>query len=161
MNVEQLMELTSKQARVLVVGDLMLDRYTLGQSDRVSPEAPVLVLQAREQEVRLGGAASVAAILRGLGAQVALAGVIGLDPAAPELRMALQKAGIEQELLCIDQTRPTTVKQRFVAEPASRPSQQILRVDQESIAPVPRGIEERIVDGVAGRIADAEAGRGA
>ena len=66
-----------KSPRILVLGDLILDRYTFGNAERVSPEAPVLVLRSDAQEVRLGGAASVAFLLRALGAEVTLAGVLG------------------------------------------------------------------------------------
>ena len=65
--------------RVLVLGDLMLDQYTWGRAERVSPEAPVLVMQAETCDVRLGGAGAVAGLLRGLDAEVLLAGVVGDD----------------------------------------------------------------------------------
>jgi D-beta-D-heptose 7-phosphate kinase/D-beta-D-heptose 1-phosphate adenosyltransferase len=146
MNVEHLMKLASRRARVLVVGDVMLDRYTHGHPDRVSPEAPVLVLQARNQEVRLGGAASVAAIASGLGAEVALAGVVGDDSAAVEVRTSLQNLGIGQDLIYVDRNRPTTVKQRILAGPHSRSPQQIVRVDHESTLPISSMLEERITE---------------
>ena len=82
--------------RLLVVGDLILDRYTWGEVTRVSPEAPVMVLRAEREEVRPGGAASVAALLRALDAKVTLAGVIGDDVAARVLRKLLGDEGIEQ-----------------------------------------------------------------
>ncbi len=78
--------------RLLVLGDLILDRYTWGAAARVSPEAPVLVLDAEETEVRPGGAASVAALLRGLDADVSLAGLVGNDSDGRTLRLILSEA---------------------------------------------------------------------
>src|ERR1700687_4705806 len=89
--------------RILVLGDLILDRYTWGDAERVSPEAPVLVLRADTQEVRLGGAASVAMLLRGLEAGVTLAGVIGDDPEGRTLQSLLQDEQIDtSQLLIVD-----------------------------------------------------------
>ncbi|MGE3779857.1 MAG: PfkB family carbohydrate kinase, partial [Pirellulaceae bacterium] len=99
--------------RLLVVGDLMLDRYVVGDAARVSPEAPVLVLNTDEQDERPGGAASVAAIVRGLGAQVALAGVLGHDAHGERLRKIHVQRDIDDRLVVCDDTRPTTTKQRF------------------------------------------------
>src|SRR5260370_12868462 len=74
------------QPRVLVVGDLMLDRYVWGDAERISQEAPVLLLHADKREERLGGASSVASMLRALGAKVSLAGVVGADADARRIR---------------------------------------------------------------------------
>ncbi len=125
--------------RILVVGDVMLDRYVQGPVDRISQEAPVLVLSARDTESRLGGAANVASLLRALGARVTLAGLVGEDEAAAELRRALKARQIAG-LLCSDLSRPTTVKQRFVGHAGHRHPSQVLRVDYEStheLAPGP------------------------
>src|SRR5262252_5111445 len=81
--------------RVLVVGDVMLDRYVWGDAERVSQEAPVLLLRADRREERLGGASSVAMMLRALGAKVDLAGVVGADADAARLRRLLMDFGIE------------------------------------------------------------------
>ena len=70
-----------RSCRLLIVGDVMLDRYVRGEADRISPEAPVIVLRAEDEEVRLGGAGGVASFARGLGAEVSLATVIGSDGA--------------------------------------------------------------------------------
>jgi len=82
------------QPRVLVVGDLMLDRYVWGDAERISQEAPVILLRADRREERLGGASSVATLLRALGARPALAGVVGADADGARLRRTLLDQGI-------------------------------------------------------------------
>lgn len=121
-----------KSARILVLGDLMLDRYVTGEADRVSPEASVIILRATEQEVRPGGAAGVAAFLRGLGASASLAGVVGEDSAAATLKSICRDESITTDLVLTDSTRPTTLKERFVGKASDRHAQQMLRVDLES-----------------------------
>src|ERR1700726_4857118 len=83
------------QPRVLVVGDLMLDRYVWGDAERISQEAPVVLLHADRREERLGGASSVATLLRALGARVALAGVVGPDADGGRIRRLLLDLGID------------------------------------------------------------------
>src|SRR5437588_12889448 len=85
------------QPRVLVVGDLMLDRYVWGDAERISQEAPVILLHADRREERLGGASSVATMLRALGAKVALAGVVGSDADANRIREILDGLEIAHE----------------------------------------------------------------
>src|SRR6266581_8823952 len=85
------------QPRVLVVGDLMLDRYIWGDAARISQEAPVLLLQADRREERLGGASSVATMLRALGARVSLAGVVGPDRDGQHIRQLMTDLGIDHE----------------------------------------------------------------
>src|SRR4029079_2644167 len=92
--------------RVLVLGDLILDRYTWGNAERVSQEAPVIVLRADGREARLGGAANVANMLRGLEAQVTCCGVTGHDEAGAELRSLLEQAGACCDLVLAEQKRP-------------------------------------------------------
>src|SRR5213083_851823 len=81
--------------RVLVVGDAMLDRYVWGNAARISQEAPVILLQADRREERLGGASSVATMLRALGADVALAGVLGADAGGERIRELLSQLGVD------------------------------------------------------------------
>lgn len=119
------------QAKVLVVGDLILDRYADGKTTRVSPEAPVLVFEAGAERYLLGGACNVAANLRELGAATAVLGVIGDDEGGRQLTKLLADAGIDTQALVVDRTRPTTRKTRYVAK-----TLQVLRVDEESRAPV-------------------------
>src|SRR3954453_22364165 len=97
------------QPRVLVVGDVMLDRYIWGDAERISQEAPVILLHADKREERLGGASSVATLLRALGAKVALAGVIGADSDGVRVRQLLTDLGIDHEGVIRDSGRPTTV----------------------------------------------------
>src|SRR5919202_5307669 len=85
------------QPRVLVLGDVMLDRYVWGDAERISQEAPVVLLHADRREERLGGASSVATLLRALGARVALAGVVGADADASQVRRLLTDGGIDHE----------------------------------------------------------------
>jgi D-beta-D-heptose 7-phosphate kinase/D-beta-D-heptose 1-phosphate adenosyltransferase len=117
--------------RVLVVGDLILDRYADGKASRVSPEAPVLVFDFASERYLLGGACNVAANLRGLGASASVLGVIGDDEAGGRLRALLASADIDTQALVVDKTRPTTRKTRYVAK-----TLQVLRVDEESRVPV-------------------------
>src|SRR5436305_10573054 len=102
------------QPRVLVVGDVMLDRYVWGDAERISQEAPVVLLHADRREERLGGASSVATMLKALGARVSLVGVVGEDADGRRVRGALTDLGIEQEGVVSDAGRPTTVKERYI-----------------------------------------------
>src|SRR3954447_7519176 len=84
------------QPRVLVFGDVMLDRYVWGAAERISQEAPVILLHAEKREERLGGASSVATLLQALGAKVSLAGVVGNDADGQRLRQILLDLGVDQ-----------------------------------------------------------------
>src|SRR5713226_9233265 len=108
------------QPRILVVGDLMLDRYVWGDAERISQEAPVILLHADKREERLGGASSVATMLRALGAKVALAGVVGTDANAERVRQLLTDLGIDHEGVLADSGRPTTVKERYIGRAQQR-----------------------------------------
>src|SRR5438876_7430284 len=90
------------QPRVLVVGDLILDRYVWGDAERISQEAPVILLRADKREERLGGASSVANLLRALGAEVALTGVVGADMDGQRIRQILLEQGIDHEGVLTD-----------------------------------------------------------
>src|SRR5438552_4703147 len=102
------------QPHVLVVGDLMLDRYVWGDAERISQEAPVILLHADRREERLGGASSVATMLRALGADVVLAGVLGGDADAARVRQMLSDLAIDAGPVIADAARPTTVKERYI-----------------------------------------------
>ena len=117
--------------RVVVLGDVVLDRYWWGEATRLSPEAPVPVVLAQRSTTRPGGAANVAANLVALGAKVELFGVIGTDGGAAELRDALGACGIGPEFLFEEPGRPTTTKTRVIAL-----HQQVVRVDHEDTSPV-------------------------
>ncbi len=114
-------------ARILIVGDVMLDRYVKGDVRRVSPEAPVPVIEMNEVSSQPGGAANVAANVAALGAKAHLVGLIGSDPEAADLIAELACLHISGDGLVIDSARPTTTKTRVVAG-----QQQICRFDRES-----------------------------
>src|SRR4051812_34518616 len=132
------------QPRVLVVGDLMLDRYVWGDAERISQEAPVILLHADKREERLGGASSVATMLRALGARVSLAGVIGADHDGSRVRQMLTDLGIDHEGVVPDPDRPTTVKERYIGRAQHRHPQQMIRVDYELRAAVSETIEDEL-----------------
>ena len=117
------------QLHVVVVGDLMLDRYWHGSADRVSPEAPVPVMDVRQREQRPGGAANVALNLVSLGARCTLVGLVGADDAGQELFDTLSAAGVHCDFLEVPDW-PTIVKLRLVAQ-----KQQLLRADFEEQIP--------------------------
>ena len=119
------------EARILVVGDLILDRYVDGKANRVSPEAPVLVFDFENERYLLGGACNVASNLRALGASASVLGVVGEDVGGHRLRSLLDDASIDTSALVTDASRPTTRKTRYVAK-----TLQVLRVDEESRAAV-------------------------
>jgi D-beta-D-heptose 7-phosphate kinase/D-beta-D-heptose 1-phosphate adenosyltransferase len=119
------------QPRVLVVGDLMLDRYVWGDAERISQEAPVVLLHADRREERLGGASSVATLLRALGARVSLAGVVGPDVDGSRIRRMLLDQDIDDEAVLVDPDRPSTVKERYIGRAQHRHPQQMIRVDYE------------------------------
>ena len=112
-------------ARVLVVGDVMLDRYWFGEVERISPEAPVPVVRVVKREDRLGGAANVARNIVALGAKATLVGLVGQDEAAQCIHELLTEAGIEAHLIA-DSAHPTTLKMRVLGK-----QQQLLRIDFE------------------------------
>jgi len=113
------------RTRVLVVGDIMLDRYWFGEVERISPEAPVPVVHVARREDRLGGAANVARNAVALGASVTLAGIVGQDEGARHLRQLLQESGVKGHLIG-DPDHPTTLKMRVLGR-----QQQLLRIDFE------------------------------
>ncbi|MGA1826166.1 MAG: D-glycero-beta-D-manno-heptose-7-phosphate kinase [bacterium] len=119
------LELFPKQ-HILVVGDLMMDEYLWGNTERISPEAPVQVVEVRNQQSSLGGAGNVAANLVSLGGNVSVAGVIGADPNGLWIQNTFQTMGINQEGIFPDDSRPTTKKTRVIAA-----NQQIVRIDWE------------------------------
>lgn len=126
--------------RILVIGDLILDRYADGKASRVSPEAPVLVFDFDSERYLLGGACNVAANLRGIGAATSVLGVIGDDEAGRRLRGLLEDVDIDTQALVVDSTRPTTRKTRYVAK-----TLQVLRVDEESRNPVGGEAEKQML----------------
>ena len=117
--------------RLLVLGDLMLDHYLWGRVERISPEAPVPVVEVSRETSSLGGAGNVAANLAALGATPVLVGLVGDDSRAQQLLDAFAKVGVDTRAIVRDPSRPTTMKTRVIAH-----SQQIVRADWESRADV-------------------------
>lgn len=127
--------------KVLVLGNLMLDRYVWGDTARISPEAPVPVIEAREETARLGGAANVASNIQALGAEPLLVGVTGADNFGQELVRLLRGRHISAGWLVADRGRRTTTKTRILAR-----NQQIVRVDQEETAEVNGAVLDSVLD---------------
>jgi D-beta-D-heptose 7-phosphate kinase / D-beta-D-heptose 1-phosphate adenosyltransferase len=132
--------------RVLVLGDVMLDRYVWGDAERISQEAPVILLRADHREERLGGASSVATMLRALEAEVMLAGVVGRDSDGVRVRQIFKDWQIQDSTVLDDASRPTTVKERYMGRAQARHPQQILRVDYENREPLTGEIEKALLD---------------
>src|SRR5215475_5692190 len=127
--------------RVLVLGDVMLDRYIWGNAERISQEAPVILLRADKREERLGGASSVATMLQALGAKTSLVGVVGRDADGLRSRQILTDLGIDADGVVTDPDRPTTVKERYIGRAQARHPQQMIRVDYEKREPVSADVE--------------------
>jgi D-beta-D-heptose 7-phosphate kinase/D-beta-D-heptose 1-phosphate adenosyltransferase len=137
---------------VLVVGDVMIDRYLWGNVTRISPEAPVPVVEVERETSRLGGAANVARNLHGLGAAPELIGVVGQDEAGARLAEVLERTGIANAGLVQDPGRRTTEKTRIVAR-----NQQVVRVDQEDRAEVADRVAEALLERVLAGLSRARA----
>ncbi len=135
------------KARILVIGDLILDEYIQGKVDRISPEAPVPVVWAEKHSFVPGGAANVAYNISALDAEVCVAGVVGDDKNAAALSGALKKKGVDVSGIVRDQRRHTTVKTRIIAG-----HQQVVRVDWEHTHPLPEKVNGRILDFVSANI---------
>lgn len=140
-----------KGRRILVVGDVILDRYAWGDVNRTSPEAPVPVVRLREETTKLGGAANVIANLAALGARARLVGVVGSDEAAVDLRGLLKEIGVPASGLVVRRGKPTTVKTRVVSL-----GQQLLRLDREEDGPLSEELSARILDRVERELARSE-----
>ena len=129
---------TLKPLRVLVAGEVILDRYIMGDVARVSPEAPIPILQVSRIEERPGNAGFVMANLRALGARVSALSVVGADRNGELLREMFGDLGIDTRSVLVDSDRPTIVKERMLGsvQSANRATQQLLRVDQEAPHPL-------------------------
>jgi rfaE bifunctional protein kinase chain/domain len=129
--------------RVLVIGDLMVDAYTWGKVNRISPEAPVPVVNVIKRESRLGGAGNVVLNIASLGAKPYVCSVIGDDSTGETLQGILQAAGLSTSGIITEKGRPTTVKERVIAG-----SQQLIRVDSETEAPISATSSKALLDQV-------------
>src|SRR5688572_969495 len=144
------------RSRIVLVGDLMLDRYLYGNAERLSPDAPVPVLHYRNEDARLGGAGRVAADLATLGADVRVVSVIGADDTGKRIRQLLEDYGCNTDGLIESPARPSTSKVRLVGLAQHRHPQQMMRLDYEDNSPMSgeladavRAAFERAVDGAA------------
>jgi D-beta-D-heptose 7-phosphate kinase/D-beta-D-heptose 1-phosphate adenosyltransferase len=146
------MQLTSSRAKevidsmrgrkVVVLGDVMLDEFVWGDVTRISPEAPVPVVDIKRESAHLGGAANVLANLVALGADATVVGVVGNDSAGERLRDSLRAVSAGQDgYLVVDEKRPSTIKTRIIAH-----SQLVVRADRELRTPVNGETEKRIID---------------
>src|SRR2546428_1639073 len=132
----------------------MLDEFVWGEITRISPEAPVPVVDIRRESVHLGGAANVLANLVALGANACVVGVIGKDSAGERLRAALHETNARQsdEYLVVDESRPSTIKTRIIAH-----NQLVVRADRERRTPIDEQTEDRIIDALKDALTDADA----
>lgn len=137
-------------ARVLVVGDVMLDRYIIGSVTRISPEAPVPIVRVEREDEMPGGAGNTARNVAALGASCTLIGLVGEDTEAQQLSALLDRAGIKTKLVS-DGRRRTTVKTRIVAQ-----QQQIVRADREALADIDGEVEEAVLGVLGDELATAD-----
>lgn len=138
--IQALLEAGFGGGRILVIGDLMLDRHVWGTVSRISPEAPVPVVRTSRQTDMAGGCGNVAMNLVGLGANVSIVSLLGQDAEGELLRKLLVDSGIDTKGIMIDSSRPTTTKTRILGG-----HQQMLRLDSESTAAPDTGLEELLV----------------
>ena len=127
-------------ARVLCIGDVMLDHYVYGHVERVSPEAPIPVVRVDREQATLGGAGNVLRNLRALGAQASFVSVVGDDQAGRDINRLVGEEGEVEAYLLMERGRPSTLKTRYVGG-----YQQMLRVDRESVAPLTEHLREDLV----------------
>ena len=148
------MILAMRDRKIVVLGDVMLDEFVWGDVTRISPEAPVPVVDIRRESIHLGGAANVLANLIALGAKACVVGVIGKDAAGERLRASLREESPVQsdEYLVVDESRPSTIKTRIIAH-----SQLVVRADRERRAPVDSKTEDRIITILKEVVASADA----
>jgi D-glycero-beta-D-manno-heptose-7-phosphate kinase len=139
---------------VVVLGDVMLDEFIWGDVSRISPEAPVPVVEIRRESTHLGGAANVLANLVALGARACVIGVVGDDDAAAKVRAELREQSPMQtnDLLITDHSRPSTIKTRIIAH-----SQMVVRADRERRTPVDGQTEDAIIAAARAALAHADA----
>jgi D-beta-D-heptose 7-phosphate kinase/D-beta-D-heptose 1-phosphate adenosyltransferase len=139
---------------VVVLGDVMLDEFIWGDVSRISPEAPVPVVDIKRESTHLGGAANVLANLVALGANACVIGVIGNDYAGDRIRLSVsEKSNIQQnQFLVGDESRPTTIKTRIIAH-----HQMVVRADRENRTPVNGDLEHRIIASARAALANAHA----
>jgi rfaE bifunctional protein kinase chain/domain len=129
------------KAGVLVIGDIMVDHFIWGKVSRISPEAPVPVVDVQKDSILLGGCANVLNSIYALGGKVYVAGVIGTDDIGKGLVSELRSRKIDTAGIVVEKGRPTTLKSRVIAH-----GQQVVRFDQESRKPIPKASTQKILD---------------
>ena len=135
--------------KMLVIGDLAIDEMIYGDTERISREAPVLILAHTHTNIILGGASNAAHNLATLSnAKVSVIGLYGDDYHAPILKEAFEKANINTEYLVLDKSRPTTVKTRISGACSQSVTQQIVRIDRQSKEFVSKEIEEKLIENI-------------
>ncbi|MBP7212053.1 bifunctional hydroxymethylpyrimidine kinase/phosphomethylpyrimidine kinase [bacterium] len=145
-------------ARVLVVGDLALDEMIYGDTERISREAPVLILQHTHTNLILGGASNAAHNASAInGGKVGVIGVIGEDYHAEDLRKTFEKANIDTKYLVVDKNRKTIVKTRISGSCSQSITQQIVRIDRQTNAPLSKETEEKVISNLEAAIKDYDA----
>ncbi|GAC1403697.1 MAG: D-glycero-beta-D-manno-heptose-7-phosphate kinase [Pyrinomonadaceae bacterium] len=148
----------ARASKIVVYGDVMLDEFVWGEVTRISPEAPVPVVDIKRESVHLGGAANVLANLAALNVRACLVGVVGVDRAAERLQEELQRVNEENNFptsnaaLIVDANRPTTIKTRIIAH-----NQLIVRADREMRQLVDRVTEDKIISALVENLRDAAA----
>jgi D-beta-D-heptose 7-phosphate kinase / D-beta-D-heptose 1-phosphate adenosyltransferase len=145
-----------RRPRVLVLGDVMLDCYVWGDVRRISPEAPIPVLNVARTEDRLGGAGSVAAMLAAMDVDVSLASVVGCDREQARVFELLRQGGIDGRSVVAADDRATTVKQRLLGTTQSRHPQQMIRIDRESRMPVSDAVADQLAEHVRREVAEVD-----
>lgn len=131
---------TKKQPSILVIGDLMIDHYIWGSASRLSPEAPVPIVNVKNESTTLGGAGNVVQNLVALGAKVTVAGVIGNDATGIQLIEILESEGVKTNTIIKDGSRSTTIKTRVLVG-----SHQLVRVDREVTDPISKELEDELI----------------
>ncbi|HWP42585.1 MAG TPA: D-glycero-beta-D-manno-heptose-7-phosphate kinase [Blastocatellia bacterium] len=137
--------------RIVVLGDMMLDEFIWGKVRRISPEAPVPVVEVERQTLSLGGAGNVVSNLVALGALAVPLGVVGEDRDAERLRSAFDALGVRTDGLVTDPGRPTTLKTRIIAH-----NQQVVRADRENRTAISSSVEDLLVDRFSNAIEEAD-----
>lgn len=138
--------------KILVLGDVMLDEYLWGNVSRISPEAPVPVVEVLRECIKLGGAANVALNINTLGDEPILVGVVGKDKNGEKMTEALNAVQIMNEGVFVDENRPTTIKTRVIAH-----NQQVVRTDREDTQEISSELAERMIDFVRTKIGEISA----
>jgi len=144
-------QLTKAEPSILVIGDLMIDHYIYGSASRLSPEAPVPIVNVKNESTTLGGAGNVVQNLVALGARVTVAGIIGNDATGIQLIEILESEGVKTNTIIKDHSRSTTIKTRVLVG-----SHQLVRVDREVTDPLSKELEDELIGKLNGSIDSAD-----